>query len=346
MTFLTTRMRAPTRRTRRKTRAKAFASGLDPGPRITHSMHPPVTLPSAIAPAPIALGSVADPHALDRRLSENTRTLTTKKPRHASDASAASSIARMATGGVSPPTIELIVVARTIMTRRARCGGWEAEPNSAFAVTKNAAAVTNAAPRATSVTRFIAAPIPCAGHIHSKKEYRQPPQDCELNSSIAWGMQLDIVVRTDSHAGVSARLFTSANPRAIATRSPKRWLWFFRFGVTVYCMVPVLGTQFRKGVAEFCILGLLSKEPMYGWELSTRLQADGLIASMGTLYPLLGRLRDRGSITSSIVPSKSGPSRKYYSLTPRGVAELDSFTRAWFPFVSTVSSVLGGVRDD
>ena len=45
----------------------------------------------------------------------------------------------------------------------------------------------------------------------------------------------------------------------------------------------------RKGVVEYCVLGLLAREPMYGWQLADALTASGLIASIGTLYPLLAR---------------------------------------------------------
>lgn len=102
-------------------------------------------------------------------------------------------------------------------------------------------------------------------------------------------------------------------------------------------MLDGIGPQLRKGVAEFCILGLLDQVPMYGWELATRLQEVGAIASIGTLYPVLGRLRDRGAISSRTVPSDQGPSRKYYSLTDVGRAELNRFRADWPGFVGRVN---------
>ena len=49
-------------------------------------------------------------------------------------------------------------------------------------------------------------------------------------------------------------------------------------------MTVDVGAQLRKGVVEYCILGLLATEPTYGWKLSEALVSRGLIASIGTLY--------------------------------------------------------------
>lgn len=106
-------------------------------------------------------------------------------------------------------------------------------------------------------------------------------------------------------------------------------------------MISGIGTQLRKGVAEFCILGLLETAPMYGWELAARLQDMEIIASIGTLYPLLTRLRDRGSVTTVTVPSDSGPPRKYYSLTDVGRVELKRFRDQWRALIETVNNAIG-----
>jgi PadR family transcriptional regulator PadR len=58
-------------------------------------------------------------------------------------------------------------------------------------------------------------------------------------------------------------------------------------------MVADVGAQLRKGVVEYCVLGLLSRETMYGWQLSERLVSAGLIASIGTLY--------------AVAPARPGP---------------------------------------
>lgn len=96
-------------------------------------------------------------------------------------------------------------------------------------------------------------------------------------------------------------------------------------------------TQLRRGVVEACILGLLAGEPMYGWQLSERLIGDGaIIGSIGTLYPVLARLRERGEVTSYEVPSDSGPPRRYYELTDAGRHTLHRFRGEWVLFTASV----------
>ncbi|PPF66637.1 PadR family transcriptional regulator [Clavibacter michiganensis] len=107
-------------------------------------------------------------------------------------------------------------------------------------------------------------------------------------------------------------------------------------------MTVEVGTQLRKGVVEQCILGLLAREPMYGWQLAERLTGAGLIASIGTLYPVLGRLRDRGLVAVFERSTGTGPVRKYYRLTVEGDAELARFRSAWAPFTRAVATMLNG----
>ena len=106
-------------------------------------------------------------------------------------------------------------------------------------------------------------------------------------------------------------------------------------------MTSDVASQLRKGVVESCVLGLLSRERMYGWELSEALVERGLIASIGTLYPMLSRLRAQGLVTAIEEPSAAGPVRKYYRLTPAGIAQLADFRAQWSPFVSAVNDLVG-----
>lgn len=109
-------------------------------------------------------------------------------------------------------------------------------------------------------------------------------------------------------------------------------------------MIPDIGAQMRKGVVEYCVLGLLAREPMYGWQLADALTRAGLIASIGTLYPLLGRLRDNGWVTTFDRPSESGPVRKYYEPTALGREQLAQFRVQWTPFARVVTGLVGEER--
>lgn len=101
-----------------------------------------------------------------------------------------------------------------------------------------------------------------------------------------------------------------------------------------------VGAQLRKGVVEYCILGALEREPMYGWQLADALAGSGVIAGIGTMYPILGRLRDSGLIVAFEKPSDSGPTRKYYRPTSAGLAHLAAFRSQWPAFISAVSTLI------
>lgn len=105
-------------------------------------------------------------------------------------------------------------------------------------------------------------------------------------------------------------------------------------------MTPDVGAQMRKGVVEYCVLGLLARGPMYGWELAERLSDEGLIASIGTLYPLLSRLRQSDWVQTFERPSDAGPVRRYYELTEHGVQQLARFRASWTPFARSVAHLI------
>ncbi len=80
--------------------------------------------------------------------------------------------------------------------------------------------------------------------------------------------------------------------------------------------------QLRKGILEFCVLSsIAADEESYGYELVKKLvNAPGLDASEGSIYPLLSRMRKQGLIQSRLEESDAGPARKYYRLTATGKA--------------------------
>lgn len=95
----------------------------------------------------------------------------------------------------------------------------------------------------------------------------------------------------------------------------------------------------RRGVVEHCILASLRAGERYGFEIARDLEGT-LLASAGTLYPLLTRLRKGGLVTSTWQESTEGPPRRYYSLTAEGEAALRAFESAWIPFRDAVDSAL------
>jgi PadR family transcriptional regulator, regulatory protein PadR len=75
-----------------------------------------------------------------------------------------------------------------------------------------------------------------------------------------------------------------------------------------------------------------SDEDLYGYEIAKRLASanDGTsIFKEGTIYPVLRALSAAQLLTSRIVPSYSGPPRRYYRITTQGRAVLAEWKGIW-----------------
>lgn len=89
------------------------------------------------------------------------------------------------------------------------------------------------------------------------------------------------------------------------------------------------------------LLHLLAEQESYGYEVAQRLQGAGFADVLeGTVYPALTRLEREGRLVTRLVPSPSGPARKYYRLTPAGRDALAEAAAAWARHVASVEAVL------
>ena len=104
-------------------------------------------------------------------------------------------------------------------------------------------------------------------------------------------------------------------------------------------------SQAKRGVLELCILNLVSQDRMYGYQIVKRLaEVPGLVITVGTIYPLLSRLKREGLLTSSLVESTEGPVRRTYELTPDGKRHLRSINEAWREIADAVDEFMGANR--
>ena len=78
-----------------------------------------------------------------------------------------------------------------------------------------------------------------------------------------------------------------------------------------------MNTQFRKGVLEICVLTLISKKDMYGYEIVQNI-SKVIEVNEGTIYPILRRLTKEEYFETYILESNEGPARKYYKITDKG----------------------------
>ena len=87
--------------------------------------------------------------------------------------------------------------------------------------------------------------------------------------------------------------------------------------------------QMRKGVLEFCILGILQRGEAYPSDILAALKEARLIVVEGTLYPLLTRLKNDGLLGYRWEESAQGPPRKYYSITEDGKSFHGELRKTW-----------------
>lgn len=100
-----------------------------------------------------------------------------------------------------------------------------------------------------------------------------------------------------------------------------------------------MNTQFKKGVLEICVLTLISKKDMYGYEIVQNI-SKVIEVNEGTIYPILRRLTKEGYFETYILESNEGPARKYYKITAEGMANLNKLTKEWKEFVKAVNTFL------
>ena len=97
--------------------------------------------------------------------------------------------------------------------------------------------------------------------------------------------------------------------------------------------------QMRKGILEYCILHIIARGEVYASDMLDELTAARMIVVEGTLYPLLTRLKNAGLVEYKWVESKSGPPRKYYTLTGDGTHFLNGLTETWNDLVHSTSMI-------
>ncbi len=102
-----------------------------------------------------------------------------------------------------------------------------------------------------------------------------------------------------------------------------------------------MNVQFKKGVLELLVFSLLKSRDHYGYEMVEEI-SNHINISEGTIYPLLRRLDKDGYVSTYLEESQSGPPRKYYKLTDKGLENYEAQVVEWFEFTKNVNALLGG----
>lgn len=85
---------------------------------------------------------------------------------------------------------------------------------------------------------------------------------------------------------------------------------------------------YKKGLLSFWILLLLYERPSYPYEMSTAIKGisqETISVDDNSVYRALGRFESIGIVQSAFQQSDSGPQRRYYSLTRKGMSLLKEF---------------------
>jgi PadR family transcriptional regulator, regulatory protein PadR len=105
--------------------------------------------------------------------------------------------------------------------------------------------------------------------------------------------------------------------------------------------------DYLNGVPELVVLQLLSRRPMYGYELLRAIERSSgevLEFGEGCIYPILHRL-EKDAHLSSRRELVAGRSRVVYRLTASGRKRLAGRVAAWQSIAAAVNLVLSRAED-
>ena len=96
--------------------------------------------------------------------------------------------------------------------------------------------------------------------------------------------------------------------------------------------------QLKKGILDVCVLAAIKDEDSYGYKIIKDL-APCIELSESTLYTILKRLESGGLLTVKTA-EHNGRLRKYYHITPLGLARIRAFGEEWKEILSVYQFVM------
>jgi transcriptional regulator len=98
-----------------------------------------------------------------------------------------------------------------------------------------------------------------------------------------------------------------------------------------------------QGTLDLLILKVAALGPVHGYAISQRLQQvsrDVVQVPQGSLYPALHRMESRGLLAADWKLTETGREAKFYRLTKKGRAMLNSETASWRRLTEAVGLIL------
>ena len=102
-------------------------------------------------------------------------------------------------------------------------------------------------------------------------------------------------------------------------------------------------SELVQGTLDMLLLKILALEPLNGWAISLRLKqisGEVLGVSVGSLYPALHKLEQRGWIRAEWGSSGNNRRAKYYSLTRMGRKQLEKEAAAWNRLSDAITAIV------
>ena len=93
------------------------------------------------------------------------------------------------------------------------------------------------------------------------------------------------------------------------------------------------------------VLAELARQPSHGYAIARSIEQQSQQAfhmKEGTLYPTLRSMEQDGLITGEWEVQPSGPARKVYRITEKGLKELSKRRKDWEEYVRNMQAILGG----
>ena len=109
--------------------------------------------------------------------------------------------------------------------------------------------------------------------------------------------------------------------------------------------VENIQSQMRKGVLEYCILSIIKNGEVYPGDIIEEVKNAGLHLFEGTLYPLLNRLKNADMLSYRWVESTTGPPRKYFSLTEKGLEFYELLESTWTELSASVDVLINKTNE-
>jgi transcriptional regulator len=105
-------------------------------------------------------------------------------------------------------------------------------------------------------------------------------------------------------------------------------------------------TDVLQGTLDLMVLQTLeSLGPLHGYAIASRLEQvsrGALQLNMGTLYPALMRLEQRGLVKGAWGTTDSSRKARFYSLTAAGRRQLSKEKQAWDRMASIIHTLIRG----